>query len=252
MSPPPGHEPFLRAICEVPDDDAPRLVYADWLDENGDTDRAEFIRTHVQLARNPENGNAERRCVELFRANGRKWASELPGPGAWWVEHPGLFARRHGHAEPDTWGDLIPALKDWDRGFPANLFMQGSALGLAAYGWPIGELVPVRRLYLVHAPDADAVVRVLVDLPLLAALRDLVVPWAMLSDDAVTTLAESPRAANLKYIALEAGRLTDRAADALADSPNLASVEVLHLLHSQFDDATKARLRARFGFAVHC
>jgi uncharacterized protein (TIGR02996 family) len=26
---------FLRAICESPDDDAPRLVFADWLDEHG-------------------------------------------------------------------------------------------------------------------------------------------------------------------------------------------------------------------------
>jgi serine/threonine-protein kinase len=35
---------FLRAIADAPDDDAPRLVYADWLDEHGQPDRAEFIR----------------------------------------------------------------------------------------------------------------------------------------------------------------------------------------------------------------
>lgn len=28
------HLPFVRAICARPDDDLPRLVYADWLDEN--------------------------------------------------------------------------------------------------------------------------------------------------------------------------------------------------------------------------
>ena len=48
---PPGYEPFLRAICENPEDDTVRLVYADWLDENGDADRAEFIRVHCELAR---------------------------------------------------------------------------------------------------------------------------------------------------------------------------------------------------------
>ncbi len=37
--PPPGYEPFLRAICESPEDDTERLVYADWLDENGDAER---------------------------------------------------------------------------------------------------------------------------------------------------------------------------------------------------------------------
>lgn len=35
---------LLRAILDEPADDAPRLVYADWLEENGQPERAEFIR----------------------------------------------------------------------------------------------------------------------------------------------------------------------------------------------------------------
>ena len=35
---------FLRAIADAPGDDAPRLVYADWLDEHGQPDRAEYLR----------------------------------------------------------------------------------------------------------------------------------------------------------------------------------------------------------------
>ena len=27
------HRAFLRSILEAPDDDAPRLIFADWLDE---------------------------------------------------------------------------------------------------------------------------------------------------------------------------------------------------------------------------
>ena len=42
---------FLRAICERPADDAPRLVYADWLDDHGEGERAEFIRVQAELAR---------------------------------------------------------------------------------------------------------------------------------------------------------------------------------------------------------
>jgi uncharacterized protein (TIGR02996 family) len=42
---------LLRAICENPDDDAPRLIYADWLDEHGRTEDAEFIRVQIELAR---------------------------------------------------------------------------------------------------------------------------------------------------------------------------------------------------------
>src|SRR6476659_7569532 len=40
---------FLRAIAEQPDDDLPRLVYADWLDEHGEPERAEFIRLQIEL-----------------------------------------------------------------------------------------------------------------------------------------------------------------------------------------------------------
>ena len=49
------HDGFLQAIDEAPEDDAPRLVYADWLEDNGDPDRAEFIRCQVRLARLPED-----------------------------------------------------------------------------------------------------------------------------------------------------------------------------------------------------
>jgi uncharacterized protein (TIGR02996 family) len=42
---------FLRAIRESPDDDALRLVYADWLEEGPDPARGEFIRAQVILAR---------------------------------------------------------------------------------------------------------------------------------------------------------------------------------------------------------
>ena len=39
------HEVFLRAIAESLDDDAPRLVYADWLEESGDPTGARERRT---------------------------------------------------------------------------------------------------------------------------------------------------------------------------------------------------------------
>jgi uncharacterized protein (TIGR02996 family) len=41
---------LLSAIIAHADEDTPRLAYADWLDEHGDSDRAEFIRTQCRLA----------------------------------------------------------------------------------------------------------------------------------------------------------------------------------------------------------
>jgi uncharacterized protein (TIGR02996 family) len=34
---------LLRAECANPDDDTPRLVFAEWLQENGEEARAEFM-----------------------------------------------------------------------------------------------------------------------------------------------------------------------------------------------------------------
>lgn len=41
---------LLMEICANRDDDTVRLAYADWLEENGDGDRAAFIRLQVELA----------------------------------------------------------------------------------------------------------------------------------------------------------------------------------------------------------
>ncbi len=45
------HEAFLRAIFDAPDDDTPRLVYADFLQENGAEDAAVWIRLECEKAR---------------------------------------------------------------------------------------------------------------------------------------------------------------------------------------------------------
>src|SRR5262249_18628110 len=42
---------FLSEIRASPEDDGVRLIYADWLQENGQPQRAEFIRVQVELAR---------------------------------------------------------------------------------------------------------------------------------------------------------------------------------------------------------
>lgn len=49
----PDHAAFIATICDRPTEDGPRLVYADWLEEQGDADRAEFIRVQVKLATIP-------------------------------------------------------------------------------------------------------------------------------------------------------------------------------------------------------
>jgi uncharacterized protein (TIGR02996 family) len=75
---------LLRAIVANPDDDLPRLVYADWLDEHEQPARAEFIRLQIEryhqskAALEPTGINF--REYELLRENEHAWRAELP-PG---------------------------------------------------------------------------------------------------------------------------------------------------------------------------
>ena len=85
---------FLDHIRTNPGDDAPRLVYADWLDEHGDPARAEFIRVQVERAALPKwdarHVGLWLRERALLRANVGRWRDELPAlPGVTW----GAFRR---------------------------------------------------------------------------------------------------------------------------------------------------------------
>jgi uncharacterized protein (TIGR02996 family) len=77
---------FLDAVVSVPDDVAPRLMYADWLEERGDP-RGEFIRVQCELAAwRKDDANKSlsgegvkrhaalrRRERELMDAHGKAW-----------------------------------------------------------------------------------------------------------------------------------------------------------------------------------
>lgn len=87
----PAEADFLREIVANPEDVTPRLVFADWLEERGQSERAEFIRTPYP----PEGSyDAPRRQTK----EGRRWnqyaAEQLVGivPRSWRVyviETPG-------------------------------------------------------------------------------------------------------------------------------------------------------------------
>jgi uncharacterized protein (TIGR02996 family) len=110
---------FLQAIIENPADDLPRLVLCDWLDELGETDRSEFIRVQLELAKYPddykvevppiqqgrnENTPEELRFVHLLR---RQW--ELWDAGLWSVYRDGLPCGVHVMLPGWIGGSLIEA-----------------------------------------------------------------------------------------------------------------------------------------------
>jgi uncharacterized protein (TIGR02996 family) len=76
-------EALRRAIVADPDDDTPRLIYADWLDENGRPDRAAFVRAQIEAARaepfGPAARAAQERADRLLERHRDEWVARVYG-----------------------------------------------------------------------------------------------------------------------------------------------------------------------------
>jgi uncharacterized protein (TIGR02996 family) len=108
---------LLRAIRDNPDEDTPRLMYADYLDEEGFAARAEFVRAQIERARlpdgDPRRNALEDREHELLAEHECAWLGAAP--------------------------DEMDELADWrfDRGFvhevaASPVFMRGPGSALCA------------------------------------------------------------------------------------------------------------------------
>ncbi|HEY1192112.1 MAG TPA: TIGR02996 domain-containing protein [Gemmata sp.] len=79
---------FLAAILHAPDDDTPRLVFADWLDERAqgdDTARAALIRAQCRLEHLPPGDRArkaaEKETKALLKTHTKPWTAPLRAAG---------------------------------------------------------------------------------------------------------------------------------------------------------------------------
>lgn len=140
--------PFLDAILLRPDDDLPRLIYADYLDETQRADRAEFIRVGCELARLPTIGQCghkndheraallrlrevqigDRPCVPGGKRNFERWFSPWDDK---FRQIPGSFGGRSEHTF--SW--------EFRRGFIHTIRLDSAAL--LAHGAAILAAEPV-------------------------------------------------------------------------------------------------------------
>ena len=255
---------LLDAVKDHPDEDTPRLVLADWLDEQGDpldAARAAFIRRHVAQCRD--------RGAEAFIA------STAPAWVPLWQRWLGPFDRLDGHFErglPVLSGDLSPLLK-----FDPTLltsetfaFVQHVSAPLAEQlaalpefrcvpGLSVGRASPqffrsanltgLRRLDL-HGP-ASAAVRALAKNPALARLRTLNLRGNRLADGPVGALAAARHLARLEVLDLAENNVGESGAEALAASPTFTNLRKLDLRNNpRLTDRGKQLLRDKFGARV--
>jgi uncharacterized protein (TIGR02996 family) len=129
---------LLEAVIANPDDDAPRLAYADWLESKSDP-RAEFIRAQLELASTAKGLDPNEaplplilhrkalkaRQEELLDQHGRVWLASLPQL---------------------SWG--------WSRGFVEGVTLIGEepAKQFLAEAEAIFRLVPLRAMHLGDDP----------------------------------------------------------------------------------------------------
>lgn len=227
------HEAFLKDIVENPDDDSVRLIYADWLEENGQAERAEFIRVQVELARHPMNQALQQRNRQLRETNRDRWRAELP-------KLRGIL---------------------WQR------FWRGFVSGADVLTWKHFRLhadamfaaTPIQFLRLIGLNPAHC--QELVFSPYLSRLQGLDLSLSRPGDTGVRTLATSFLVRNLRSLVLNPvptrsfgprhlALVSDPGALALAASPYLGALELLVVRGNHLSGAAAQALRERFGERV--
>jgi uncharacterized protein (TIGR02996 family) len=229
---------LLAAVFADPESDAPRLVYADWLDEHGyeaGRARAEFIRLQIRLAQlgewHPSAPAIWDRSLALYDSHGKAWVAEPECPQIRMRYLGGCFER--GFLDGET---LHLSHDDFDRpdstGWLAGRPLFRLELGrweadlTAIVDWP--ESPRVRGLSFCSDCDrpADFAAKFLRSARL-PRLRELDLGGE--PDDALRVVAEDPRYHTLRELRL-CGRDHEAAAVVrLLSSRNLSSLTRLTL-----------------------
>jgi uncharacterized protein (TIGR02996 family) len=246
-------EAFLGDICEHPEDDAPRLVYADWLEDNGDLKRAEFIRVQCELARLDERSPAAavlqgRAAILLHRHEGR-WSEPLRRLGVeWWVFRRGFvevialqgddFVREAANllatapVRDVTLFALPPALGRLAR-CPQVARLTAMRLHQLLTGIPLPSL---RTLELRQFTAAFWLIPLLARTRTLPALAELGLGQGSVNDRTLAALANAPLGVRLEALDLEDNTVTDAGARELA-SASLPRLRWLNLQGNPVGDA---------------
>jgi uncharacterized protein (TIGR02996 family) len=214
---------FLEAILEDPDDDTPRLIFADWLEEQSDPDlaaRGELVRLQCELASWVPDLDRRTRLQERER----------------------LLIEQH----QDAWlGGLRTYCRAYrfERGLVQAALQARRLIGVrfaaAAAGLLRSAWVETIRLEGAarHLPALAAA-------PHLAAVRALDLGGSELDDKGLSVLLSSPHLAGLRRLDLDNNRVTDAGFRALLASPHLGRITRLDLRNNQL---TAASVEALWG-----
>ena len=225
----PAHTALMNEIVAHPEDDEPRLVYADWLDDAGQADRADFVRVQLERAKLPKWDVRQlplliREC-ELLSQHEVSWRRELPKlKSVNW----GRFER--GFICQVRFDDFKSLKLHGERCF------QLTPLDSVSIEWPgedaadVDSLPALKELTLgdvsaVWAEDIDRIAHS----PILEYVERLFIPEANLTAQAFDTLMMSPLLGNLQVLQVAFNSLGNRGIDAIVTSRYLKSLTEIDL-----------------------
>jgi uncharacterized protein (TIGR02996 family) len=220
-------ETFLAQITANIDDDATRLVFSDWLEEQGEHDRAEFIRVQVQRASLPAWDAAQVglkiREQALLRKHGETWLKEMPEiPGVRWEGFRRGIVAVVSFVNFDAMRTLAHACRAI------------APIEAVRVHWPrrressenVPQIAELRELTLTGRPYGSETAR-LADSPQLATLR--VLKALGLEAEDLGRLAASPHLKKLRTLCLTSNGVGTAGVLSLTKADNLTRLETLDL-----------------------
>lgn len=253
-----AQEDFVQEIASRPDDDTPRLVYADWLEDRGDP-QGEFIRLQCELTQSANEPDRveelRRRQRELLTAHRTEWVRAVSGSILWSEFRRGLLeeviidgssfvheGRQALRRAPILELGTSLASNEQIAAFAAQPEMRQLRklrLGCSALGdIAIRRLVQsphfpsLKVLWLTRCNLGPAGVEALANCSALAGLETLVLTGNPLGDSGARILADSPMFANLRQLSLADCEITGDGESVLSKSPTLKHTEGLPTLYT--------------------
>ncbi|MBP3959686.1 TIGR02996 domain-containing protein [Gemmata sp. G18] len=210
-----SHDALYRAICAHPDEDTPRLAFADLIEENGEPRRAAFIRTQITLARLPvyDPGWVSVRQHDPDAATGWCMTEQLPKPPP-----PGCEWTRF----------------EFRRGFPWKI----GVLSLTAFlesGDAVFDTAPIQAIDLDQRDRPD--LASLAEWPHLARLHRLTFSTGWFDPADIARLAESPHTSNITELGFEFESISPEGLSTLAAAPLFNRLKALELSSNAFPPA---------------
>jgi len=202
-------EALYQAVLASPADDLPRLVFADWLEEQGEGDYAAFIRVQCELARVPEYDVAWAKA----RLDGDRWIRGVPF--------------RHLLPELPT-GLLWAANRPFRRGFPAVLRCS-NPMHIVTHVDSLFRMAPIDSLIVSYLDPGsnDSLLELFTD-PHFARINTIRLVNTEFNEYLISAMDHSPYTSNLRHLSFDLGSIRALGLRDLVRSTLFPQVQSLH------------------------